>query len=96
VDTSHGASSAIGLYADSGSVTDATIRDNWMAGGAYTLYAGGAGSARIVVTGNVFSNEYWPKCGFYGPIAYWNPGGSGNLWSGNTYRNGDAVAAPAS
>ncbi|MBS2966094.1 hypothetical protein KGA66_23820 [Actinocrinis puniceicyclus] len=92
IDVNHGASSVIGLYADSGAVTDATIKDNWMAGGAYALYAGGATSARIVVSGNVFSDEYWPECGYYGAITYWNPSGSGNVWSGNTFRDGAAVA----
>jgi hypothetical protein len=45
-----------------------------------------------VVSGNVFSDEYWPECGYYGAITYWNPAGSGNVWSGNTFRNGSAVA----
>jgi hypothetical protein len=95
VKVDQGASSAIGLYADSGPVTDATISDNWLAGGAYTLYGGGADAARIVVTGNVFSDEFWPNCGYYGPAAYWNAGGSGNVWSGNVYRDGKPVVAPA-
>jgi len=94
VKVEQGASSAIGLYADSGAVTDATITDNWLAGGAYTLYGGGANAARIVVTGNVFSDEFWPNCGYYGPAAYWNVGGTGNVWSGNVYRNGKPVVAP--
>ena len=90
-----GASSAIGLYADSGIVSDTTVKNNWLAGGAYTLYGGGANAARIVVSGNVFSDEFWPKCGYYGPIAYWNAGGNGNVWTGNTFRDGSPVAAPA-
>lgn len=92
IDVNHGASSVIGLYSDSGAVTDTTIKNNWMAGGAYALYAGGNSSARIVVSGNVFSNEYWPECGYYGAITYWNAAGSGNVWSGNTFRDGQAVA----
>lgn len=95
IDVNHGASSVIGLYADSGAVTDATIKNNWLAGGAYALYAGGSGSARIVVTGNVFSDEYWPECGYYGAITRWNAAGSGNVWSANTYRNGQAVLPPS-
>jgi hypothetical protein len=94
VKVDQGASSAIGLYADSGAVTDATITDNWLAGGAYTLYAGGTDAARIVVSGNVFSDEFWPNCGYYGPAAYWNARGSGNVWSGNVYRSGQPVIAP--
>ena len=90
-----GASAAIGLYPDSGSVTDATIKDNWLAGGAYTLYGGGPNAARMIVSGNVFSDEYWPQSGFYGPIAHWNAAGTGNVWSNNTFRDGTAVAAPS-
>ncbi|HXR72672.1 hypothetical protein [Actinocrinis sp.] len=92
IDVNHGASSVIGLYSDSGAVTDTSIKNNWMAGGAYALYAGGNSSARITVSGNVFSDEYWPECGYYGAITYWNAAGSGNVWAGNTFRNGSAVA----
>jgi len=91
IDASHGASAAIGLFANTGPVTDIIVKNNWLAGGAYALYGGGAGAARIVVSGNVFSDEYWPACGFYGAIAHWNTAGSGNVWAGNTYRNGQAV-----
>jgi hypothetical protein len=44
-------------------------------------------------TGNVFSTQYWNRCGIYGPVAYWNSGGSGNQWSGNRYSNGAVVAS---
>lgn len=89
-----GASAAIGLYPDSGAVTDVTIKDNWLAGGAYTLYGGGPNAARMVVTGNVFSGEYWPQAGYYGAIADWHDAGAGNSWSGNTFSDGTQVAAP--
>ncbi len=95
IDTAHGASAVIGLYPDSGAVTDTTIKDNWMAGGAYALYGGGSNAARIVVSGNVFSTEYWSSCGVYGPITYWNAGGAGNVWQGNSFSNGKAIAAPS-
>lgn len=95
IDVGHGASAAIGLYPDNGHVTDVTIKDNWLAGGAYALYGGGPGAARMVVSGNVFSAEYWPQCGFYGAIAHWNPAGAGNQWSGNAFADGTPVGAPA-
>jgi hypothetical protein len=94
IDVDHGASAAVGLFPDDGPVTDITIKDNWLAGGAYTLYGGGSGAARVIVSGNVFSDEYWPQSGFYGPIAHWNPSGAGNVWSDNTFRDGTAIAAP--
>ncbi|GHO45994.1 DUF4082 domain-containing protein [Ktedonospora formicarum] len=87
-----GASAAIGLFADDGPVTNATITNNWIAGGAYALYGGGQGSTNIKVTNNVFSTEYWPQCGIYGPVAYWNASGSGNIFSGNTFSNGKPVS----
>lgn len=96
IDVRHGASAAIGLYPDNGVVTDTTIKDNWLAGGAYALYGGGSGAARMIVSGNVFSAQYWPQCGFYGAIAHWNPAGAGNQWSGNAYGDGTQVAAPSS
>jgi hypothetical protein len=48
----------------------------------------------MIVSGNIFSDEYWPQSGFYGPIAHWNPSGAGNVWSDNTFRDGTAIAAP--
>ncbi len=90
-----GASAAIGLYPDNGPVTDITIKDNYLAGGAYALYGGGSGAARMIVSGNIFAAEYWPQCGFYGVIAHWNPTGVGNRWTGNTYGDGTAIGAPS-
>ncbi|MEY9873343.1 hypothetical protein ABH931_002825 [Streptacidiphilus sp. MAP12-33] len=86
-----GASAAIGLYADTGTVNNAVVEGNWLAGGAYALYGGGQGSTGIKVTGNVFSDQYHPACGVYGNVAYWNAGGSGNVWAGNTTSDGRPV-----
>jgi hypothetical protein len=86
-----GASAALGLFADTGSVSNTTVDGNWLAGGAYALYAGGNGSTNIKVTNNVFSTQFWPGCGIYGPVAYWNPGGAGNVWSGNVTSDGKPV-----
>ena len=85
-----GASASIGLYDDASPVTDVTVTNNFMAGGAYALYPGGGSSSQnISITDNVFSVMYWPDCGYYGPDAgeYWH-GGSGNKWSGNTWADG--------
>lgn len=95
IDATHGASAAIGLFPNTGLITDVTVKNNWIAGGAYALYGGGPGAARVVVSGNVFSDEYWPECGFYGAIAHWNATGSGNVWSDNAFRNGQAVIPAA-
>jgi len=92
--TDHGASAAIGLYADTAPVTHTVVDGNWLAGGAYCLYAGGAGAHGIQVTGNVFSSQYHRHCGAYGPVAYWNAGGADNLWRGNRMSDGTPVAEP--
>ena len=87
-----GASASIGLFADTGDVTNAVIEDNWLAGGAYALYGGGTGATGIVVTGNVFSTQYHPACGIYGAVAAWNSGGAGNVWSDNEMSDGTPVS----
>jgi hypothetical protein len=89
--TDQGASAAIGLFADDGPITNATVTNNWLAGGAYAFYGGGAGSSNVKVSGNVFSKQYWPQCGVYGPVAYWNASGTGNSFSGNTFSDGTVV-----
>ncbi len=88
--TAMGASASIGLFADDGPVSNTTVDNNLMAGGAYALYPGGGStSSNIVITGNHFSTLYWPSSGVYGPDAttYWHTGG-GNVWSGNVWDDG--------
>ena len=85
-----GGSSSLMLAYDSAPVTHATVQDNWLAGGAYCLYPGGVtGSNHIVIKGNLFSNEFFPGCGFYGLNAstHWHYG-NGDVWSGNVWANG--------
>ncbi|MFE2283475.1 hypothetical protein ACFXDJ_04790 [Streptomyces sp. NPDC059443] len=86
-----GASAALGLFADTGSVSSVTVDSNWLAGGAYALYGGGPGATGIQVTDNVFSTQYHPGGGVYGPVAAWNSGGAGNVWSGNRMSDGRPV-----
>jgi hypothetical protein len=91
VPADQGPTSAIGLLPNTGPISDTAVVDNWIAGGAYAIYGGGAGATGVVVTGNVFSTQYWGRCGIYGPVTYWNSGGSGNEWSGNRYSSGAMV-----
>ncbi|MFB7863090.1 hypothetical protein [Streptomyces sp. NPDC056069] len=86
-----GASAAIGLFADSAPVTNTVVDDNWLAGGSYTIYAGGKDSTGVEVTDNVFSPRYYPAGGRYGAVAYWNPTGKGNVWRGNRMADGTPV-----
>ena len=69
-------------------VANKTIRNNLLAGGSYTIYAGaasGSPTSGIVITGNRFGQNYYPQSGQYGPVAYFNPTGTGNTWTGNIW-----------
>lgn len=95
VPASEGPTSVIGLLPNTGPISDTRVADNWIAGGAYAIYGGGTGATGVVVTGNVFSTQYWTRCGIYGPVAYWNSGGAGNQWSDNRYSSGAPISAPS-
>lgn len=69
-------------------IHDVTIEDNWLAGGSFTLYGGGADAKNIRVFNNKFSTEIAPKGGQFGAISYWSTKNSGNSWSGNIWANG--------
>ncbi len=94
---SFGQTDAIGLFQDFSTVSNVTINDNFLAGGGYTIY-GGMGSygksSGIVITNNIISTMYYPHGGYYGPVAYFDPTGTGNTWTGNTYSNGTTIPEP--
>jgi hypothetical protein len=75
-----------------------TVRGNLLAGGSYTVYGGAAlgnVTSGIVIQGNRFGQLYYARSGRYGPVAYFDPAGAGNLWSGNVWDStGLAVPAP--
>ncbi len=78
---------------DFGNQTTLTITNNLLAGGGYTLYGGtscttggcGAVKGPVTVTGNRFSNKYYPGGGYYGIGAYFN--NAVTTWSGNVWDN---------
>ncbi len=79
-------------------VANKTIEDNFLAGGGYTIYGGnanGSTTSNIVIEGNRFGQLYYPASGQYGPVAYFNSAGTGNVWSGNYYdTTARAISAP--
>jgi hypothetical protein len=91
---------AINLDAGSSGVPVAnkTIENNFLAGGGYTIYGGtalGNPTSNIVIKNNRFGQLYYPLGGEYGPVAYFNSAGTGNVWSGNTWdTTGQAISAP--
>lgn len=88
---------AISLFQDWGVSTDFVIDSNYLAGGGYTFY-GGAGalghSTDVAFTNNVFGRDFWPESGYWGPVAYWDRDGAGNVWSGNRFADGEALPEP--
>jgi hypothetical protein len=79
-------------------VANKTITGNLLGGGSYAIYAGatlGNTTSNIVIENNRFSQLYYSTSGQYGAAAYYNPSGTGNVWSGNVWdTTGQTVAAP--
>jgi hypothetical protein len=81
-------------------VSNKTIENNFLAGGGYSIYGGDGQSnptAKIVITGNRFGQQYYAKGGQFGAVAYYDPTGSGNTWTANIWdTTAQAIPAPAS
>ena len=79
---------AISLFQDFGLEANRTITDNLLAGGGYTIY-GGEGdhgtTYNIVITNNRISRIFFPRGGYYGPVAHFEQSANGNVWSGNVW-----------
>ncbi len=79
-------------------VGNKVVERNLLGGGAYAVYGGathGNTTSGIVIKNNVFSQLYFPKSGLWGPVAYFDTAGAGNVWTGNTWdTTGDTVPAP--
>ena len=85
----HGQTDAVSLFQDFGPGATAHHRENLLAGGGYSLYAGAnpgkeSTATNIVVTNNRFARSFYPRGGFYGPYTAFTAGG-GNVWSGNIW-----------
>lgn len=78
---------AISLFEDFGVQQNRVINDNLVAGGGYTIYggqnSGGPKTNHIKITNNHFSKMFFKTYGYYGYLAAYNPGGTGDVWSGN-------------
>jgi hypothetical protein len=68
-------------------ITDLQIKDNYLGGTGYALYAGNTTAQGVICTGNTFTTKYWPNSGQFGPVTYepaWGSNGNvatGNLWA---------------
>jgi hypothetical protein len=89
--------SAIGLFQDFGVAHDVLVEQNLLAGGGYTVYAG-AGSRttyNIRFLDNVFSKQINAKSGYWGPVAYYDFHGNGNVWQSNVWQGTDTQVRPS-
>ena len=69
-------------------VANKIVVGNLLAGGGYSIYGGNGRNdptSNIVIKDNEFGKLYYPLGGHYGPVAYFDPTGSGNVWSGNVW-----------
>jgi hypothetical protein len=85
-----GQTDAVSLDATRGGQTIANkaIENNLLGGGSYTIYGGsshGNTTRNITISGNVFSQAYYPSSGQFGAAAYFAAQGGGNRWAGNTW-----------
>lgn len=95
-----GCTAAIGLLSDFGVISHYTIDRNLLNdAGSYCLYGGGKSAKpfvanHITVTSNVFGQAIYPKCGFYGPVDYFDAptAANGNVFSANVWPDGKAVS----
>jgi hypothetical protein len=83
----NGQTSAILLPTGDGTMV---VDDNLLSGGGWTLYCGDSGDEVETITNNRFSREFFPKGGYWGPMAGCQDAtvASGNVWdeSGRTLR----------
>jgi hypothetical protein len=73
------------------------VENNFLAGGGYTLYAGAGDMGptyNIKIINNVWSRQVFPEGGYFGPVAYFDKDGAGNVWSGNTWLDTGAPIHP--
>ncbi|MEZ5818613.1 MAG: hypothetical protein R3D44_16165 [Hyphomicrobiaceae bacterium] len=71
------------------------IENCYLSGGGWTLYGGAhhtrrvPGSTRgVVIRGNVFGRDHFPKGGNFGPVTGYDTVGPGNAWSSNRWSDG--------
>src|SRR5262249_28298931 len=85
---------AIGLFSLAAPQASRYVDGNLLAGGGYVLYGGQAAYkqvSNIQVTGNRFSRAYFPRGGYYGPVAHYSPANPESAWYGNFW---DDTLAP--
>lgn len=89
----NGQTSAISLFTEFGPNHNVLVRNNFLAGGGYTCYCGDgrtdnngnpAPASNVNFVDNVFSEQFFPTVGAFGPGRAYRSAGGG-IWSGNVY-----------
>ena len=81
----YGQTSDVALFSDWGTPRNSTIANNLLAGAGYSIYGGTDSATGIHIVDNRFARLYFPNGGYYGPVAHFNPTGTGNTWTGNIW-----------
>jgi hypothetical protein len=89
-------SAAIGLYTTYGPTRTTTVDGNLLAGGTWSLHAGGDldGTRDVRIVGNHFSRAKWPGSGARGPATAWGATRPGALWQDNVWHETGAPIPP--
>ena len=76
-------------------VFDVEYSDNYFAGGGWAVYIESKYGVRVSgvkVTGNEFGLDFFPRCGYWGPVFQGNRADvEAPLWSGNKFTDGTIV-----
>ena len=75
----------LALFADFGVIRNVTVQGNLFDGAGYSVYGGTDSATNVRITDNFFGTTYFPKGGYYGPVAHFNSRGAGNVWSNNRW-----------
>ena len=82
----HGQTGAVWVGDERYGRSSGVLRENYLAGGGYTVYAGPGTGRGIRVVDNVFSTRFFPRSGRWGVSCRWEP--DGNTWRGNKWIDG--------
>lgn len=67
------------------SLSNVIVRNSYIAGGGYTMYAGNTAAVNVKILNNTWGTDFFPDGGSFGAYAFQAPiGSNGNEWSGNT------------
>jgi len=89
-------SGALVVYNVSDPVDNVLVEGNLLQGGSYCAYAGSSvdpPGTNVRFVGNRFGKQFYPRCGFYGPVTHFRAGG-GNVWQDNAWADGSGAVNP--